>query len=340
MLKQAATFTESFLQGSSYSGDGELVQSLSAFDLVMLCSSWDARSVSICVESGLTAPVCILLMFNARDTFGLRDEHDRQLKEFAKRHFERVIEVFGDSRNVGDVWGKIVAIVQRERCVKGRALSALVDLSACPKYFSLGFVSFGISTRCCGHISILYAEGEYASAGTFDEIAFTEGAWDTIPLPGLSGLFSARLGRKYVVSLGFEGEKTYRAIARADPDRLCAILPDPSVSVEYVQRTFEANRFLLQEFGLQEQSLGRAHAADSIEVWRTLTQWDLLNRDDDNVYFLPCGTKPHGLGFVLYSLSRNGPAVLYNLPEKHTVHRTIPNGRFWRFDISDLSSFI
>ena len=185
---------------------------------------------------------------------------------------------------------------------------------------------------------MFYAEGAYDLGHGDSDIAFTGGHWSTVAVPFLSGYFEPSKPRHYLVSVGFEGEKTLRAVSRADPDRVSVLFPRPGVSPEYEKLTSAANEPLMREFLIPESQIINAPAADAVATWKTLAKAAILKPGRFNDYYLCCGPKPHALALGLNALADGRSAVLCNIPDEHRVHQTRPNGVFWTYELNDLSS--
>lgn len=337
-MSDGISFASGFLRGVSrfgttvnelYSGD---------FDLAILVSSWDARSVCITGADRFRAGTSLVIFFAQRDRHGLRERHDARLLEFARERSDLVTEVVGDSLEIQKIWSQLlVAMVDLHHRLK-RPLRILVDGSSCPRYYLLGIVATSLSSGLASHVSVTYAEGRYPTRqlGSPEDIAFTRGQWKSVAIPALEGRYSPGLKRFMLVSIGFEGWKTMRAVARADPDRVSVLHGNPGTNDDYATRAMEDNAQLIQFYRIPAEQILTAPAGDAIAAWKALSI-DSIERADENSYFLCSGTKPHSLALGLRALISGSPAVLYNLPEAHQAVAIEPNGNFWRFDIESLT---
>jgi hypothetical protein len=216
-----------------------------------------------------------------------------------------------------------------------------VDLSACPRYYSLGVISGLIKVSASSEICVLYTEGEYDRAEYEKEVAdvpFSLGRWSNLPIPFLHGEINPSRRRHYVVSLGFEGIKTARVLSRDDPERITVMYPIPGVLAEYDDEVRRRNADILDRFKIPSDQILSAPAGDAVWVWREVTRASQSWDPDEDVYFLCCGTKAHSLGMALHTLLAETPTVLYNVPERHSYVGVKPSGQFAVFKISDLSA--
>jgi hypothetical protein len=308
-----------------------------AFDAIVLASSWDARSICITKAKNIRTQMGLVMFFQARDSKGLRDRHDSIIREFLNGSSESVKAVSGPSCDVTSIWRQIEDHLVSLRVKLGRPLKLLVDLSTCPRYYAIGIVALSFARRLASHLYVFYAEGAYQEDRTIPGYAFTGGHWSTVAGPYLSGYFQPAKPRHYLVSGGFEGDKTFRAVSRADPDKVSLLLSKPGICAEYEKRSRVANRSLVQEFAIPKNNILYSPASDAIATWKKLADWNRC-RGAENMSYLCCGTKPHALGMVLDAVTFEDAAVLYNVPDEHRVHETESNGVFWAYDVRDLSA--
>lgn len=185
--------------------------------------------------------------------------------------------------------------------------------------------------------SFTYAEGIYEKNSEREDYVFTEGGWRIVPILGLEGSHDVGLKKHYLVSVGFEGQKTLRAVNQEDPDRISLLYPSPAFRPEYEGVTIEHNREIIERYAVPNDQIFRARAGDAIEVWKSLTSGDACHSGTDNTFYLCCGTKAHALGMALSAITKRKPSVLYILPDMHSVQKITPSGTYWRYDIFDLS---
>ncbi|MGA8026637.1 MAG: hypothetical protein WB992_05785 [Bryobacteraceae bacterium] len=191
-------------------------------------------------------------------------------------------------------------------------------------------------------MSVLYCEGIYqpkvdSAEVECPEYPFSIGEWDTLPIPFLEGRRAPGRKKYVMVSVGFEGSKTFRVLSREDPDRVSVLFPDPGSEQGYPAIAEEQNKLLIETYNVPPAQIVRANAADAIAVWKELSESALERPESENTYYLSCGTKAHALGMALRAASLESPCVLYNVPERHNYVPVIPTGRSWLYEIRDLS---
>jgi hypothetical protein len=265
--------------------------------------------------------------------------NQNRLSEFAC-HAKRVEPLSpsgrADSNALEELRHKVVELFRRLR----RPLHVGIDLTCCPIYYCLGLMAFLFNNGIARRLSLFYAEGEYPEASGREESheLFTAGEWEAVAIPGLQNPWIPRRSRLYLVSVGFEGYKTLRLCERREPDRVVILFPDPGVLPEYVDRTDEQNKLLLDRFSVKENSIIRANAADAVAAWKALTERNAERFDDNTVEYLCCGTKPHSLAIGLRSLCTKQGVVSDIVAEEHLSPNVKASGVYWRYDIFDLSA--
>lgn len=309
---------------------------LGEWDVLICAPSWDRRSVVIVDSSDLSATWVFVLEFENRGTSDLRDTHESQIKDFARSTAaddDHVQIMEGKSEDVELMWEQIESRLNALVEELQRPLRVLLDMSTCPRYFSLAVLGWGQTTGMAAHQAFLYSEGEYYG-GAGPEL-FTTGRWELLPIPYLHGRYDPRLNRMLYVSIGFEGTKTMRAVSQCDPDRVSILFPDPGVLAEYVPKTAKCNAPLIERYCIPDDQITRAPAYDAVSAWKAMTEKSLERPDQENSYYVACGTKPHALAIALRSLAVQYPTVFYTKPGEHIESDIRPSGRIWRYDVTN-----
>lgn len=332
-------FRSGFLEGTSAQIVDPAQEIEGSYDLAVFAPSWDRRCLSI-LQAGVRIDYAIVLDFVKDDEHGLQKDHFRSTAAFAAER-ARLREILTiDALRLRESWRALWDRVQAYVRMKGRPLKILIDLTACPRFYSLGLVAGALRNGVAAKVTVFYAEGKYIHprgliAGGYH---FSFGHWKAVPIPFLQGAVRPGRSRHYVVSVGFEGSKTARVLTKADPDKVSLLLPTPGVQKGYASLAMEQNERLVTDYRIGKQDIAKAHAADAVKGWAVLSKKELGTRVDEEVSFLCCGTKPHALALALQALCAESPAVLYNLPEQHIFVDVIPNGRSWRYDLVDVTS--
>lgn len=338
-MSDSVSHSAGFISGRATSATSPASLYAGEYDLAVVVSSWDKRSVCISEARTLKAQMGLLILFSLRDSQGLRDEHDSVLKSFINGACAEVQIIEGNSIALQEIWGQLLTACVKLRRAIGRPLSILIDGSACPRYYLLGLAATALGTGMAATVTVTYAEGLYPVnlEGGPEDIVFTQGHWKLVAIPGLEGRYSPGLKRFFLVSIGFEGWKTMRAVTRADPDRVSILHASPGTNEAYGERAKHDNADLIEYYRIPCDQILSAPAGNAIAAWKALTLGSVERPTLENSYFLCSGTKPHSLALALRAMSIRTPAVLYNLPEAHQVLPIKPNGTYWRFDIDSLT---
>lgn len=336
-MDEVSSFTEGHLTGQSYSSAS--VQDLldGYFDLALVVSSWDARCQCIQDAVNLRVAHAILVLFEARDAKGCRDSHDRALEDFCRGHCGFPHVICCSSLDIDGTWTMLDREIGLVAKSMKRPLTILLDISTCPRYYALAVLGSCITRRLASVITVFYAEGKYPPKGRTEEMYFTGGRWRTVPVPFFHGIYRPGDKRFYLVSVGFEGNRTLRSVSKADPDRVSMLFPCPGVVPAYVTRARQANKDLRATYHVPSNQIVKAHVGDAIGGWKALSEAH-LERANENVYYMCAGSKPHALSLGLRALSLGHPALLYNVPDEHLAVETVPFGRYWKYEIEDFTA--
>ena len=337
-MKNVSSFSECYVKGQSFCSRNIQELLYEHYDLLILVSSWDKRCCCITKTPDVSAMKGILVLFSTRDQGGLRDMHDRQLHDFGKKYCKDLQSIHTDSLDLKNTWRKIDNIICEVTLTLQRPIRILLDISTCPRYYGAAILGRSFIGGSASNVTVFYAEGVYPTGGKQEKIPFTGGRWKPVPIPFFQGLYNPGKKRFYLVSIGFEGDKTLRSISRADPDRVSVLLPEPGIIPEYVDETLNANRELFESYHIPENQIIKACAADAIEAWEALSKASLEGHNE-NVYYMCSGTKPHSIALALRAMTLKRPALIYNVPDEHKVLEIAPSGKFWTYEISDITAF-
>jgi hypothetical protein len=333
-------YTDGWIRVDSNYSQGITSLGLGDFDLGVFVSSWDARCLEVTQIDGLRVTTSILMLFDEVDLHGRRSVADRRLSTFLEERSERVTEVRGSVANLEGTFAELWRSCLSAAVNLERPLNVLLDITTAPRYYSLGVVSFLLRSGIASTVTAIYSEGSYPEQGAeFVEIEFTRGEWHAVTVPGLEGIYEPERRKFYLVSAGFEGSKTLRVVSRADPDRVCVLAPDPGTKEGYAERMYEDNRLLLSDYArATDNSLIRASAGDVVEALRNLQEAAVERPQQENTYYLCTGTKAHSLALGIRALLLEFPAVIYHLPDAHRSPLIAPTGRYWRYDVTNLTA--
>jgi len=268
--------------------------------------------------------------------------HQEQINVFAHANGTTVYELDISSRDILSNWEKLeTQLISLGRKAE-RPLRGFVDVSACSRFFAVGAAAFGLRHPLASVMTLFYSEGIYPERppNREEDIAFTGGEWTTVAIPHCEGQFYPSKKRSYLVSVGFEGNKTLRVLAKADPDSVSLLFPDPGAQPGYAKRAMRDNQRIIETYRIPDTRILRADAADAIAAWEALEHRDIEIPLEDNVFYLCCGTKPHAVALGLRSLTREDSTVLYVLPDQYHAIDIKPSGIFWRYQLTDISQAV
>lgn len=307
-----------------------------AYDYVLIGSSWDERCVLI-AETELRADLVQLFLPRNHGASGRRERHDQILSRFATEAAERIDVISEPSESLTAVLGQLEQGLLGIRKELDRPLRMLIDLSAMPRYFSLGVLALGLSENVASEVHVVYSEARYGEVVERSPVPVADfvSNWEAVAIPNLEGDWYPGQGRHFLVSVGFDGAMVSRIVDRWDPDEISVLFPAPGVDSEYEEYARERNEGWMRQMGIKGLQVIPASASNAIEAWRVLSEGGAVDAVNSNVYCLLAGSKPHSLALALFSLSRERPAVLYPRPTVHEEKRIVPKGVCWRFGVRD-----
>ena len=188
-------------------------------------------------------------------------------------------------------------------------------------------------------LSVIYVEPiDYRRSKTptqgmlFD---LSEGFEGLRPIPGFAVLNNQTDGDWHlVVALGFEGGRFSHVINELEPavDHVVPIIGVPAFRPEFATQAFVANRADLDDLTIASR-VRFARANCPFDFFHTLHKIhaDLAGAP---IRLAPVGTKPHGLGSVLYTMSRPAQVQLVYDHPRRKAKRTLGASRVCVYDVS------
>ncbi len=338
-MVQKKTYSTGFLSGVSTKSTNIVDTVENYYDIALYCSSWDKRSISICSNDHLSSKFSLVILFHKKDRYGFRDKHDEIITTYAKSTSERQIYFREDSVSVELLGGKLQEAILDIFKKKGKSLKIFIDICSLPRFYLGLLMGFVFKNELVSSVTLFYAEGDYKNSGFQpNDYEFTTGRWKLIKIPMLEGNNDPYKRKFTFISVGFEGTKTLQMVDGIDPDRIAILFPDPGFSKEYTNTTKKQNSDLIKEYNIPKDNIIKAPAGNAILAWKALNEASIEKPNDENTFYLCCGTKPHSLALVLNSISKDYPTVMYRLPDGHPFADIEPNGIFWGFKINDLTS--
>jgi len=308
------------------------------YDHCIVCSSWDNRCLTLTKSSINDANEVTLIIFDNKDVNGKRDANDIELRKWAEQKFNKINILNGESVAVEECFSKLADLLLKSYLNLGRPLNILFDLSTCPRYIPLSTLARGFDLGFIKYIDFTYRECIYPTSEKGivtgeEEIKFTKGQWSTIPISGLTSNASPSAMTEYIVSLGFEGNKTLQVINKADPEFVKVLTPNPGFVEDYNSRVIDDNAELLSTFSIDPNHFINATAGDAIEAWDMVDNYRNVSNKLNNYVYLCAGTKAHSLALTLSALCSDNTSVLYNLPLEHSYVDISMTDKYWLYSI-------
>lgn len=339
-------FQSIHLEGEStfYSDIGS-VDLKTEYDLTIVCSSWDERCLFFSKLNNLTTKKVILICFDNRDEHGEREKNDSTLKHWANQLTGNNVEIVnGNSTDVIEAFTSVMEFIVKAYLSKGAPLKLLFDLSTCPRFISLSTLCKSFDLGIVKSFDFVYGECEYPalSEGLFksdesfsqdkEETVFTGGVWTPKSIEGISSGYSVTGTSEYIVSVGFEGNKTLQILNKYDPNSVAVLIPNPGFKEQYNDRVIADNSELIDIYRVRDKGQISSPAGDAIDAWKKLNEYRKGGVHDNYVYIC-AGTKSHSLALVLSALTNKNTEVLYNLPEKHEYVPIKAIERYWVYSV-------
>lgn len=312
-------------------------------DVIIVTSSWEPRSSVITQMPVETVKSGIVIKFLEKDNEGDREKHDKAISDWLAHWTNNVTSI--ENVSIYDeqaVFAKLRTSLQNLRNELGRPLNVVFDMSGCPKIYMLYVLGIGFRYGIISKCIMLYAEatyfkGERQFPRRRAEYIFTEGEWRAVPVPYLEGRPRSGRDKKMLISLGLEGDKIKKLVARYEPDDWRFLIANPGFMKEYGLLGWQENDILFSQYEVEKRKVYEVGVGDVVGCVRECETIKKMWGDDEAI-FMALGAKSHALAMGLCSLADERITVLTRMPETFVKTKTACNGRCWVYGIDDLSS--
>ncbi|WP_425252429.1 hypothetical protein ACPJXG_22775 [Janthinobacterium sp. NFX145] len=346
MSQKQTKFSDGIIVAESIKSDNPNSLWRGSFDFGLVGTSWDARCTAILGCDSIHFKSSILIKPLTTTSSPVLENNHSKVHNFLNSASGLCTVLEADTERLSDVYERIrslfwAAIGEQERTFPA---SIFIDVSTCPRYFSLALLGEAFRSGQVDQICLGYSEGKYPDAkpsyNDLEEISFSDGAFQSIPVPGYYGEFEPSKEKLFFVSLGFDGWKTLNLLIRKEPERVVALLASPGGHTGYVERAMLANAALIERFRIPDEFILKATSGDAVEAWQRMTEAGVEKFNDENVYYLCSGNKPHSIAFALRAISLETPTLLYNSPVKYLPVEIDCNGTYWMYSIRPASGTV
>lgn len=280
-----------------------------------------SRFSSLSVDA-ISNDECLIIPFDPEEDRAKLVAWD-QIRQTREREFIELTDIQRDTVqiSINGAESSVVSLRDQhslQQIIKGRRI--LLDISGLPYHVWAPLLKAAYLSKT--YTRILYAEpGGYtlhknpASYSLFDLSKEFEGL---APLPGFAQLIEPAEDTPaiFVALLGFEGNRPRSLIYQLDPPpKVVPVIGVPGFQIEFPTYTITCNQEMLEEFHAF-RDMRYTKASCPFDAFDTLLE---IRKDypDHYMYIAPVGTKPHGLGAVLYSIiNSSNTEILFDHPVK------------------------
>lgn len=259
-----------------------------AYDIGILASGYEARAIhvpSLVDPTKIKSP--LVFGFTEETTCGSRSRND----EFFRTRWRcDPIPLSGDEERAIYEY-----LREHSRSVSG-PIRILIDYSSMSRLWYaavLNWARFGAAGREV-LIDFVYAMGRYQDEKRPMIIR------EMVSIPGCEGRAFRLRQSVAVFGLGFHGLAALCVLERLEADVVYAFLASPGSSEEYVQKTRECNKDLINSH--KTKSVLELPLTSIEACYRHLAETIAPHRPDGEITLVPMGPKPHVLASILVAM--------------------------------------
>lgn len=258
------------------------------YDIALFASGYEARSIHV---SSLIDPALIanpiVFGFVEEAYSGERSEND---KSYRNRWNRKPIPLSSGNEK------PIYELLNEHEKILDKPLHILVDYSSMSRIWYAAVLNWARFAAIANEVVIdfIYSTGKY------DEIRKPMIIQEMVSIPGCEGRAYRLRESVAVFGLGFNALASLYVLDQLEADTVYTFLASPGSSEEYVKRTREINKDLINNYktmGVLEMPLA------SIEsCYRQLAETIAPHRPDGEITLVPMGPKPHVLASILIAM--------------------------------------
>lgn len=164
MIQVASQFSDGVISAQSFRSSDPRELWHGYYDFALLGASWDKRCMAVTQCNEIKFGSAVVLIPHAMDLSGMG--HADGVSTFCLGKGEKVDVIESKSSNLPDTLGlirtKLAAKIGRgDRKSPARVF---IDISTCPRYFSLAILAEALRSGLVGEVALGYSEGRYPTA--------------------------------------------------------------------------------------------------------------------------------------------------------------------------------
>lgn len=258
------------------------------YDVALFASGYESRCIHLpgLVEPGTVANP-IIFGFTEEPHSGKRDEND---KFFLKRWNCQPLPLSGDNEK------PIYEYLHRHTQSLDRPVHILVDYSSMSRLWYTAVLNWARFAASSAEVIIDFVY----SMGKYDEEKRAMVIRNMVSIPGCEGRAYRLRESVAVFGLGFHGLAALCVLDRLEADAVYAFLASPGSTDEYVARTREINKDLINSY--KTKDVLEMPLASIETCYRRLAEMIAPHRPDGEITLVPMGPKPHVLASILVAM--------------------------------------
>ncbi len=206
-----SAYRSNMIEATSYISDKPNDLFNDSYDLLFVASSWDRRAICLTECSNLRSEASLFLDWELKDSEGIQERNSTIINDYLREHSSICYTVKGKSIEPQSMLPEIFRYVLKVLQKSMRPLRIAIDLSVCPRIYSLSLATVLLKKGLAETIDFFYAEAKYSPIKG-DAIEFRAGPWQLIPITLLDGQNDPWKNKFFLVSVGFEGHNTLKVL--------------------------------------------------------------------------------------------------------------------------------
>lgn len=292
------------------------------------CASFEDRTTAVVNKFSAAYRISSSFVFkyDEKNRTALRDQNFEKLMNALLQHSENVFPIVCDHHDPLDGISKIHDLCEN-RGVSLQGKNVTVDITTFTKQYLLVLLKF-IEKQKPKSMRLFYTEPE--DYGVRWDKPLSYGLIDIVSVPSYGGHFYIEKENLLILTLGYEGDRSYGIWERFAPHKTIILIGRPSFRDSWEGRVEEFNKKLISK--LSKDSINYIPTLDPFEVSKNLD--NLIQRYSErfNISVSPLGPKPQVVGCYLSIRKHPDIQIIYAIPKFHEEEYFSKRvGKIWEY---------
>ena len=319
---------------------------LSEIDLLLVCRSWEQRSLYAIETLGPRAKKIAILKFRPSHAEPATSDNGREIECQTANRDAWIPLALNRSTSVDSNIALLEKNLSQLFSLIGPTAKVVIDASSIPKFYTMSLIAHSLKKGTLCHLFCVYTEGAYAPEPTTEVAApdkqstfgrFTEGEWKIQPVRFLEGATAVRENRSILAFCGAEEDRIIPQLERYEDHARRVIISSGGNVAPHVANAAERRQILINSLGLSEDDIRQCDPFSVCQALALVREYASSQPAyGGGIVILPFSTKPHAIASAIAGFNSTA-SVFSRIPSGYSGRGVFSTGRVFSYHLVDLS---